>query len=160
MIRHMTYVHDTTCRSTACRALDVQYQSVSMVFFFFRECLWVINLEAHAAHCRMASAVIIPDRILPHNWYRVCPFWTVRCDSCHDEELHGIRTWKLSSVVSTLLLLLTSGVRRCTSTPVPMDCQHWSLLLPLVYQLSFQMPWRYSCSSSNRNFVINWFFEP
>ena len=25
---------------------------ISVVFFFFRECLWVINVEAHAAQCR------------------------------------------------------------------------------------------------------------
>ena len=61
---------------------DIHYQSVSVVFFF-RECLciWVINVEAHSAHCRMAKTRTIPGRILPHTWYRVCPFWTVRCDS-------------------------------------------------------------------------------
>ena len=28
-------------------------------------------------------------RILPHTRYRVCPFWTIRCDSCYG-KLHGI----------------------------------------------------------------------
>ena len=85
---------------------DIQYQHVS-VFFFFRECLWVVNVEAHAAQCRMASTIIIPGRILPHTWYRVCPLWTVRCDSCYD-ELHGILTWKVFSVATLLLLRLAN----------------------------------------------------
>ena len=28
------------------------------VVFLCRECLWVINVEAHAAHCRMPSTTI------------------------------------------------------------------------------------------------------
>ena len=49
---------------------DIQDQPVSVVFFF-RECFWVINVEAHAAHRRMASSIILPYRALPHTRYLV-----------------------------------------------------------------------------------------
>ena len=43
------------------RELDFvhRFGSFACVFFFRRECLWVINVEAHAAHRRMASALVI-----------------------------------------------------------------------------------------------------
>ena len=38
----------------------VPYESfVSVVFLFFRVCIWVINVEARAARCRMANMTII-----------------------------------------------------------------------------------------------------
>ena len=53
------------------------------------------------------NSTMIPGGIPPHTWYRVCPFWTVRCDSCHD-ELYGIWTWKVFSFAALLLLRLAN----------------------------------------------------
>ena len=40
----------------------VQFFFFVSVVFFFRECLWVINVEAHAINCRMENLMIIPGK--------------------------------------------------------------------------------------------------
>ena len=80
--------------------------------FFFLECLWVINVESHDAHCRMANATMY---LIPGTERSS---WTVWCNSCYDKKLHGIWTWKFLSVAALLPLRLASvwwgGMRKHT----------------------------------------------
>ena len=51
----------------------VPHDMFTCVVFFFRKCLRVMNVEAHAAHYQMASTIIIlsDDKRRGNNIYRI-----------------------------------------------------------------------------------------